>query len=87
MKRRDFATGPLRRLKHAGSDRREVERCHPYHLQDGTQRFGELRGARMTGYYPAHADQAARALEDDRLVIRKVYAEVRRGSNTAVGDR
>jgi len=37
-----------------------------YHLQEGTQRFGELR-RRMAGITQ---------LEEDKLVIRKVYAEV-----------
>jgi DNA-binding HxlR family transcriptional regulator len=39
-----------------------------YHLQGGTRRFGELRRLMLT--------KQLRALEDDDLVIRKVYAEV-----------
>ena len=76
MKRRDFD----RRAGCSGDATRDLidgkwKGVILYHLQDGTQRFGELR-RRMPGITQRMLTKQLRALEEDKLVIRKVYAEV-----------
>lgn len=46
-----------------------------YHLQEGRLRFGELR-KKLPGITQRMLTKQLRALEQDDLIIRKVYAEV-----------
>ena len=67
MKRRNFAYRPGCAVQ-ATLERRR------YHLHDGTQRFGVA--AAMPGITQRMLTKQLRALEDNQLVIRKLYAEV-----------
>src|SRR3954471_428149 len=67
MKRRNFAYRPGCAVQATLVRRR-------YHLHDATQRFGVA--AAMPGITQRMLTKQLRALEDDHLVIRKVYAEV-----------
>src|SRR4051794_31778866 len=76
MKRRNFAHRPGRAVE-ATLDLIDGKwkGVILFHLQRGTQRFGELR-KRMPGITQRMLTKQLRALEDDNLIIPKVFAEV-----------